>query len=249
MSDAWAASMLVDQAPLLAPLRLTPGIRVLDAGETVWLCGENVSEIEGLLRGISGLLRFHLEGDDSLRPVGRVAPCGELPKGNWTPIAEWFSCELPPTVWPGLTTDGATIRLVRSSVEIEATMLLVDWPIWRDYAVAAPQSRLERLAFAADRAGRALIKGKPLPPLPGRRLIEMDGVVIPAGWRWEPHVEASVIRKALMRESRTSDIAFDEAEDMFLFDADGSWEIVPGDALTQASRSAIRLTEGVDGRH
>ena len=60
----------------------------------------------------------------------------------------------------------ADLRLVRSNVEKEANVLLVELRAWRNYAATAPRIRLLHLSFAVSDDGQVVIRGLPLPPLP-----------------------------------------------------------------------------------
>jgi hypothetical protein len=108
----------------------------------------------------------------------------------------------------------------------------VSFRAWRDYAVAAPQIRLNCLSFAASDDSQALVRGEPLPPLPGTRFVEVSGVAVPLGWTWWPAVDAEVVRQAL---------GFAEY-DLALFTSAGECELIVADDFVRATRSAVRLT-------
>ena len=92
-----------------------------------------------------------------------------------------------------------------------------------------------------------LIRGQPLPPIPGQRLVEQAAglenrptgrveraaVAIPAGWRFDPTIDTESICQILSLNSG----------DLLVFGADSSMESIPESVFVRATRSAIRLTD------
>ena len=114
----------------------------------------------------------------------------------------------------------------------EASLLLVRFDLWAAYAVEAPQIRLDRWRFAVAADGRAAVNGRPLPPLPGRRWVEREGIAVPAGWTWTPAVEVAILREL-----------FGLAEgDVALWHEDGAWERIAAGEFVRATRVAVRET-------
>jgi hypothetical protein len=167
-------------------------------------------------------------------------PSGFLPDGPWTPLKEWLQPAAPPTLLPGKVTSRASLRLVRTTAERNANLVCVGFRAWRDYAVSAPQIRLHRLSFAVSGDAQTLIRGEPLPPLPGTRYVEIDGVAVPLGLTWSPAIDAEVVRESLGLD----------AHDIGLFTLAGVCEVIRADDFIRATRSAVRLTAkeiGCDG--
>jgi len=181
---------------------------------------------------LPGATRFSVFPDRQLLAAGTHVPHGYLPTGPWHPLAEWLGITLEPAGLAGKAGEKASVRLVRSSSPREANVLLVPLAVWRDYGVSAPQVRLERWSFAVNDSGEVVIRGTPLPPLPGQPFVERDGVAVPAGWDWAPPVDAAVLREVLGLA----------AGDLALLRPDGAWDRVPADAFVRAVRSAIRLS-------
>jgi hypothetical protein len=125
----------------------------------------------------------------------------------------------------------------------EASLLLSRFDLWAAYAIEAPQIRLNPWRFAVAADGRVAVHVQPqakrvanlssaLPPLPGRRWVEQDGVAIPAGWSWTPAVDAALLREV-----------FGLAEgDVALWHADGTWERIAAEEFVRATRAAVRAT-------
>jgi len=234
MSDGWAMSMPLEGAVAAATLRKSTDIEACVVDGRLWLRGTKCSDgLDRSLRKILGAERFHrLSGEETAR-WGETLPSGLLPKGPWIPLKQWLQPTVPATVLPGRISERASLRIVRSSTEQAANLLLVEFQKWREYAATAPQARLSRLSFAASDDGHVLIRGEPLPPLPGTRYIEAEGVARPLGWEWSPAVDAAVIRAAFGLADR----------ELALLASDGSYEVVGADDFVRATRSAVRLTE------
>ena len=126
------------------------------------------------------------------------------------------------------------LKLVRSSKNRQANLMRTSWERWRTYAITAPAVRLSRLGFAVSENAEVLIRGTPLPPIPGRHFLEDNGIIIPIGWQFEPNVGSKVVRQVLKLD----------ATEKALFSEDGSFELVPDTAFVQATRSAVRMTHG-----
>jgi hypothetical protein len=242
MSSTWAASLPREEIAALKTLRRGPRLEVCDADSLVWLRGDRADErLDRRLRMIPGGRRFAVQGDGQLRPVESHVPVGHLPRGPWTPLAEWLDVDLPTAAWPGESTDRVPFRLERSAMSedasVEPTLLVTSLSAWTAYGRTAPQVRLDRWTFAADRQVRVIVRGLPLPPLRGERFIERGGVAVPVGWRWTPEVDPQVVRDLLCRETPHM-----QPNDLALLFPDGSWEHLASESFVKADRSAIRLT-------
>jgi hypothetical protein len=101
------------------------------------------------------------------------------------------------------------------------------------YCLTAPQWRLDCWSFALAADGQALVRGTPLPPLPGTCWVQTGGICVPAGRAWSPAVEPEIVRQLL--QLNTGELA--------LLRGDGSWDRVANDDWVRASRSAVRRTQ------
>jgi hypothetical protein len=124
------------------------------------------------------------------------------------------------------------LQLVRSAVICRPTILRLSLKSWAGFIESAPQLRMGCLSFLAARDGQVLVRGNPLPPLPGQQFVDHDGIVVPAGWSWQPAVEPQVLRAAAELESG----------DCLLWTADAGCQKLPADGWVRVSRSAVRLT-------
>ncbi|MEK7865425.1 MAG: hypothetical protein AAB434_01995 [Planctomycetota bacterium] len=233
----WAIRLALADAQAAGALRLRAGVEVLVQRDIVWIRGGPLDdEVETELRKLPCLARYAVLPDEGLVAWEERIPSGRLPEGRWTPIAAWLKPSPQDAVGPGAPPPRVTPGLVRDAAEREAAILVVREEALAAWAETAPASRLKPLAFALCEDGRVLVKGRPLPPLPGARYAEEGGIAVPCGWAFQPRVDAAVMREVLGLAHG----------DLALFSEDGTWERVPGEAFVRGSRSAVRMS--VEGR-
>jgi hypothetical protein len=243
MTGRWALSMPPSEAAALRGLRRAAGVQVCESASSIWLRGESCDErLEQRLRKIPGGRRFTVLADRQLQPSGGRVPDGFLPEGPWKPLADWLGVELPAAGWSGESSERLQITIERAVPPVDEataapTLLLTTLSAWAAYARTAPQVRLERWSFVADETGRVLVRGAPLPPLPGERFVEQGGVAVPLGWHWRPAVEPAIVREGLARECPAL-----AENDLAISFRDGTWQRIPADSFVRADRSAVRLT-------
>jgi hypothetical protein len=167
-----------------------------------------------------------------LRRVGRLLADQMLPNCVWIPL---HACLTPRglSLSPGRRPAGVAMELRPVAVATDANLLAADKVDWMNYVETAPEIRLHHLSFAYDAQSlqRVLIRGVPLPPLPGTRFVEAECIATPAGFQWHPPVSALSVRTALGAE---------ELELIILW-VDGSFTRVPRSAWNAAARSTVRL--------
>ncbi len=233
IGQAWAVCMPKMGARAAGRLRTMAGVKACLTEERLWLRGFGQDEkLEKILCMLPGAERFLVAADGQLRPVGARVPRGRLPDGPWVTLAEWLGVDLPVAGLAGRMARRGSLALVRSCEAADANLLMTGFEGWEEYAVTAPQVRLDRWQFAVAADKRVLVRGQPLPPLPGPRWIQREGVAVPAGWTWSPPVEPGVLRRLLGLEG----------DDLALLHPDGTWEKVAGAGLQRVCRSAVRRT-------
>jgi hypothetical protein len=231
--NGWAVRLEAADATYAAALRTVPQLLALVDEHALWVRGPTLDEpLELRLRSLPGAQRFDVDAANRLTRIGQRIPSGTLPAGDWRPLRDWFAVELPGAALAGVTDERMPLELVRGGKPAEPTLLRLELNAWRDYALQAPQVRLECWTFAVSQSGSVLVRGTPLPPLPGERFVESAGVAVPAGWTWAPAVEASVVR----------DVFGLGAGELALWSTDGSWERVRTEDFVKATRSAVRLS-------
>jgi hypothetical protein len=217
-----------------AALRLRPGVEACEEGGAVWLRGPSLDAgLERALRLLPGAERFHVETDGRARPAGRRVPSAALPATGWVSAAAWSIPSSPPAAPGASAVARVALRVVRGGPERPARVLRLPLPALAGWAGSAPTVRLRPLLFAASET-EAVLRGEPLPPIPGRRFAESDGLAVPCGFTLAPAVDGPTLRARLGLEGG----------DLALFDEYGAWERIPSAAWRHASRSAIRETAG-----
>jgi hypothetical protein len=175
-----------------------------------------------------------------IRPAERI-PCGYMPSGTWTPISHWMSPALQPSALPGTTAAKIALRWEVSSKLKEPSALIASAATLRNWTIRATEIRLRPLRFAlladSQSNARAIVHGHPLPPIPGTRLVESDGIAWPAGLAPNPAVDPPVLRELL--QLRDGDIA--------VFNQDGTYAWIAAESFVPLSRSAVRssLPDGI----
>ena len=231
----WAIRLPAESAGYLGPLRLVPSVNVLVQDRFVWLRGNAIDpDLQRRLRSIPAAEWFNVWPGELLTSSGQTVPCDRLPAGTWQALNQWIDVQMPPVGFAAASHVRVMLKLIRSSRPTVANMLLAAWNTWRDYALSAPLVRLNRWGFALSDQDTVVIRGLPLPPIPGCRLSESHGVILPAGWEFDPAVGAKVARQVLQ---------LDDSE-LALFSEDSSFQRIPVSAFVQATRSAVRMSHG-----
>ncbi len=239
MNGATAIRVPIAEAASLARLRSWHGIEVISDDQYVWVrIPEESRPADGdrergdrVLLAIPGC-RFTILADGQLVPAGKLVPQGRIPDGTWCRLHEWITLEPPVALLGGTVAERASLKLVRARQLQPSGVLITKLPVWRDYVASAAAVRLERWSFAADDRGLVVVRGTPLPPIPGTRYVEAHGVACPAGWTWTPAVDAAIVAKTLSIESG----------DLALLQVGGGWDHIPADRFVRATRSSVRLT-------
>ena len=250
VKQGWALVLGKSDAAALQSLRLRPGLTVLERedGEhldaprvdapcavehhEVWLRGDELDDLKNpAIRALPALRRFTIGADDSLMPVDRYVPDGVLPSGIWAPLDEWFKVQAPRAALAGWLTCRTPLRLVRGGVIADANLLMVDATAWHAFGEHASVLRLRPLSFAMDRQGSVLVRGEPLPPLPGTPYILKQRIALPVGYTFADHLTRDEVVHML-------DLP---AETFALFGPDARWSRLAESDFVTASRTAIRM--------
>jgi len=242
VNGPWAVRLSASNAAAAAAIRRWPAVYArTEANGEVWLRGRDLTEALDLeLRKLPGAERFTLASDDQstwITPLGKRIPAGTLPDDDWHPIAEWCRTTLPTSALPAVVPGRVPLTLVRSDVPAEPGVLVATLDDWLAWAVDAPLVRLRCLSFAASSDGRVVVRGSPLPPIPGVQYVERQGVAVPAGYVLRPAVDPATIHAVLMTCET----------DLAVFATDGTWDRIDAGQFVAASRAAARATVKVDG--
>ena len=235
----WSAFIPTDDASQLETLRLMEAVQACACGEGVWLRGDDLNDETDLaLRKVSGARRFVQIDERQLVPQGARVPTHLLPEGPWVALTDIVRPTAPPAALAGQAPLPSGLRLVRSGRPREANVLLTGLDRWLAYAQEASQARLQPLCFAVSAEAQVIVRGSPLPPLPGQLLVEDSGIAAPCGTRWEPALDAAVLREAFGTGPG----------DLVIFRPSAACAIVRRGSFVAASRSAVRLTAREFGR-
>jgi hypothetical protein len=218
---------------LLGRLRLVAGIEARSDADWVWLRGPELTDsLSVALRSSPDVERF-LVDRDQLMAWGESVPCASLPTGDWRLLPEWLTVKLPTAAFAAVVESKVPLKLMRSEHAAESNIIKTTWAAWRDYGTSAPQVRLNPLSFAVSDRCEALVRGEPVPPIPGQRYVEAGGIALPAGWVPDPGLDRDSIRQRLGVPG----------EHLAVFREDGQFELIPDSVFVHASRSAIRATD------
>jgi len=239
MSAPWAMRIPLDSAAAAGLLRCTAGIQALLAPDAFWLRGELLTEaIDDLLRRIPGDRFTRSKGGEAelLVPVGRKLPVAPLPAGQWMALEQALVLKVPASLTPAAAPPQVPLCLVASDAQAAPNLLLARRQHWSEWVETAPSVRLDPLAFALSDS-QAVIRGTPLPALPGTRYVEAAGVAIPCGFQVSPALDAATLAQVM--GLRTGDVA--------LMRLDASCEVLPAEVFVPASRSAVRCSDAAGG--
>ena len=233
MNFPWSISIVREDAAALAALRLLPGLEAGEAIDLIWVRGPQGDEqLAAKLAALPARGRYEWIAPNQLRAIGNRIPSARLPDVQWQPLSAWLQVELPVAALPATEPVPVPVQLVRSYAEQAADLLLTRLDVLRQFAAEAAQVRLDRLEFAVDAAGQALVRGQPLPPLPGRRFVLHGAIAVPAGYGWQPAVSPEVLARALNVSGDT----------LVLWQEDGTVIRLHSEQFLPVTRSAVRAT-------
>ena len=236
-SQSWALAIPPAARTELARFRTTPGLLGCETPDALWITPDRKSsvppELVEQLHFATAAQVFHITTDKSLIPHGRTVPVGTLPAGPWSPLVDLFQLSLPVAGFAGPAPSPITIILVRDDASLPPALLETDLSSWVAYVRTAPNVRLNRCEFAVSLSRRVLVRGLPLPPLPGTRYWESSGLIIPAGYRLSPDLQPSLVRRILLLE---------EGEHALWSEPTATWERLPPEAFIPARRANVLQT-------
>ena len=214
----WVVCFPAAYAEHLGQLRLVPGLKVLVQDGLIWLRGHALDQELGLtLRKIPDAVTYS------------VHTSGKLTRQL---LWDWHELKLPRAGFAARVAEPVVLRLVRSSLPTPINALRTTWKIWQQYVISAPQIRIDRFAFALSERSEVLVRGTPLPPLPGRSYFESNGLFLPVGWRLDPDVGTAVTRQVMKLDPET----------LAIFSDEGTFERIPQSSFVRASRAAVRAS-------
>jgi hypothetical protein len=234
MNTPWAICISREHGLSLAALRLGSGIEVGEHGHQLWLRGRHCDEIlERKLSALPASGRYEWLSPTQIRMLNQRIPAGVLPDLQWQSLDGWLRVEIPASALPANPPATIALRLVRSASERDPELLLTTVEDLARFVASAAQVRLAGLQFAVEADGDVLVRGSPLPPLPGQRFVLHGGVAVPAGFAWEPAVDANVL-------TRRFGVSGDA---LVVWNGDGSITRLHSEQFVPLTRSALRVTQ------
>lgn len=234
----WAVLLDANDAAAVGDLRTVPGIEGCHVGDRLWLRGLELSDqLRDRLKRLPATGRYVVGSDNALTAQGELVPKGYLPSGPWLKLVDLIGIRVASAVIDVEETPRrptVKLQLVRDAIFRDPDILICSLSDWLRYAESAPQIRLDAWAFAVSETHEVVVRGMPLPPLPGERWVHHDGILVPAGWIWSPPWSASSLRRHLGVSS--GDLV------RICGTAQLHYEIIASEFFVKASRSAVRLT-------
>lgn len=232
--NTWIAHLQLAGAESINHLRDLPDLEVAFHEDRVWIRGQ----CEGLDLP-EKLVRLPLEdiyffgGENRLTPIESSVPSARLPEDLvWEPIAAATRPIAGGNLLPGVIEHKCPVRLIRSPQASEPNLVQIPLEDLLAWAETTAEIRLTPLIFACSDTGDALIRGTPIPSIPGKRWVETEGIAVPAGMTWDPPVPARVLVKAMNLNPG----------DLCLLTEANQRVLIVSANFIQATRAAIRLT-------
>jgi hypothetical protein len=230
----WVIKMQQKDADSLGAVRCIDDLLVAVEGAYIWLKGSGAVTLPGSrLQQLPVLHTYQADENNLLFIPGGLTPVGVLKELQWQPLREFIKVQPPVAAMSGVLQHTIRVQLVVSGRQQKGKALLTSLLHWKQYAEAAPLSRLAALQFAVAENGDVLITGHPLPPLPGKEYWETNDILVPAGYDFETGLLPSFIDKK-----------FNAGKDAILvFDTKGNWQRIDKSCFVEGKRSAVRLTK------
>lgn len=226
------ACLTLAESEALALLRLEPTLEIAVAEKHLWVRGD-FAHCETKLTHLRVVEIFEELPDDLLGISGSKVPVRKLPSDlAWRPISEATRLRLGQSAYPGTAEDGIPLRLIRSEIVRPIRMLSLKLAAFSQWVGSSPSIRFRDLTFACSIDGQVLVRGNPVPPLPGRRYVLEDGLAMPAGFALDPPLPVSVVRR-LFDTNRAAVIRFEE---------DAEVEVIEDSVFVPVTRAGVRMT-------
>lgn len=234
LTRRWMARIRREDAVALARLRNQAGVEAALHGEQIWLRGTGASR--EMIRTLADqpIVELFETGDDVLLyPPGRQTPTKRMPEGLvWTGLRELAAPLEFNAGLPGVVKERVPLRLVRDGVSQQVNTLRLSLAGLAVWAERAPEHRFYGLSYACSEDEEVVVLGECLPSVSAERYVRREGVAIPAGWRLEPFVTASVARSMVGAQTNT----------LVIFDRACRAEVIEMNHFVPLTRASVRLT-------
>ncbi len=231
-STPWVAILPPQSAGRAASVRLDDHVQAAfdDVENVVWLRGNALSQ---KVLSLPFLELYRIDDENRLFPLDAALPTRRLPEHfDWASLSELILPEaMTPLYLTGETGGKAPVSIVRGGKAEAVNLLRISLTAWREFSETAPEIRLHPLTFAASES-EVLVRGNPLPAIPGEGWIEREGIALKAGFHCEPAIAPAILNRVL--NLMPGEIA--------LISEKGIVERIAAENFIPASRAAARLT-------
>jgi hypothetical protein len=215
----------------LGSVRTIPYLKAAFHKEQIWICGIRENEKNNTNK-LPSIANYTIDKEGNLFPIGKLTPVGKIPKLSWLPISTFIPVVAPTSAFPGKTEQKHKIKLISTIEAKPGNALLTELSIWKNYAEAASEVRLNKLRFAVSANKEVLIIGEPLPSIPGKEYWIKDHILIPSGYDFDiPMISGLLLSK--LNPSKDS---------LLLFEKNGEYQKISTNSFVPSTRSSIRLT-------
>ena len=189
-------------AAAFAVVREIPGLEVAFSKKAVWLRDQSGEDSSGQrLRALRHEAVYQTGEGGWLIPLGSRLPTARLPEElRWQSLKGWLEVRFPTAALPGVLeeADRVPLELQRDVARsVEPNLLLAQLSELEAYVARAAAVRLKALSFAASGDGEVLVRGGPLPSIPGVYFRLEEGLAVPLGYRLSLPVGGEVVCRAL----------------------------------------------------
>lgn len=254
-SQIWVAALQRENANALLELYEVSGVEVLPTDDFIWVKGlwsasisgtpkeEHAQRLEKLVRGLYGARIYELGRDGLLFPIGKRVPTGTAPEGDWNLLVDWLEVSMPssrlvgkspaPSVAFSLTrVENLSPDRLNGVPSMEPSLLLCSLQHWHDFATTTADVRLHPLAFAFEPGVGVLVRGNPLPSIPGKLFSMVNNIALPVGWTWLPRLSVETLVATLGLSSDEIGVLLE----------DQTWHRISNLSFVKANRSSVRET-------
>jgi hypothetical protein len=215
----------------------------------VWLRGRGFTALlRAELLSVADSPLYRVDEARWLFPPASSVPTLQLPDLKWVSLDSLLTLSLPTTQYANVRVPRAELSQVRGGTETQANVLIGSWEAFRSWAEDAPLVRLTACYFAVSKSpnvgggdARAIVAGKPLPPIVGERFYLLGKVALPVGFTWEPAVDVQTVEQVIRRSAILSDEEWAEVG-MLIWNRSGEIEVVMKHQLIMALRQNICAT-------
>lgn len=219
--------------PLLSGLRTLSGLFIAETPDVFWLRYSSTKPLPLPVVTLPTEAHFIVDNDRLLFRENHIAPEARLPDLEWMPLYRYIQLLLPIPAFPRTPTLHVPVQWQPTSIERLPGALLTNWQNWQNWVETAPETRLQRLQYAAHRNHQVLITGTPLPPIEGLALWEQESLLIPVGY----DLEFTALHNTLVQWLNPHR---DNA--LLAFPLENRIEIIASDSFQPARRSSVRRT-------